>query len=75
MKRHPPGQEHPWVAVDVVVFTIDAGELLALLVKVKSGPHAGAWAFPGGLVGLGESVEEAARRELLEKTGVADIFL
>jgi len=63
------------VAVDVVVFTIDAGRLLALLVKIKTGPHAGHWAFPGGLVGLGESVEEAARRELLEKTGVSDIFL
>jgi 8-oxo-dGTP diphosphatase len=68
-------QEHPWVAVDVAVLTIEAGRLLALLIKVKAGPAAGQWAFPGGLVGLGESLEEAARRELEEKTGVTKIFL
>lgn len=73
--RKRPSQEHPWVAVDVVVFTIEAGELEALLVKIKRGPCAGQWAFPGGLVGLGESTEEAARRELSEKTGVTDIYL
>lgn len=43
--------------------------------KVKAGPHAGHWAFPGGLVGLDESLDDAARRELFEKTGVAEIFL
>lgn len=43
--------------------------------KIKKGPCAGEWAFPGGLVGLHESVEEAARRELSEKTGVTDVFL
>ena len=63
------------MAVDVVVLTIDAGVLLALLVKIKRGPCAGQWAFPGGLVGMRESLEEAARRELSEKTGVADIYL
>lgn len=68
-------QEHPWVAVDVVVLTIEARKLLALLIKVKSGPAAGMWAFPGGLVALHESLEEAARRELEEKTGVTDLFL
>ncbi|HXI01584.1 MAG TPA: NUDIX domain-containing protein [Candidatus Saccharimonadales bacterium] len=63
------------MATDVVVLTIDAGELLALLIKIKRGPCTGQWAFPGGLVGLGETTEEAARRELFEKTGVADIYL
>ncbi len=63
------------MAVDVVVFTIEGGELEALLVKIKSGPCAGQWAFPGGLVGLHESTEEAARRELSEKTGVTDLYL
>lgn len=68
-------QDHPWVAVDVVVLTIEAGVLEALLVKIKRGPYQGQWAFPGGLVGLHESTEEAARRELSEKTGVSDIYL
>ena len=74
-RRRPGAQDHPWVAVDVVVFTIDEGDLLALLIKIKSGPNAGRWAFPGGLVGIRESLEGAARRELSEKTGVADIYM
>jgi len=63
------------VAVDVVVLTLGEKGLLALCVKIKKGPCAGRWAFPGGLVGLDESIEQAALRELREKTGVADIFL
>jgi 8-oxo-dGTP diphosphatase len=63
------------VAVDVVVLTIENRQILALLVKVKTGPASGMWAFPGGLVALQESLEEAARRELEEKTGVTEIFL
>ena len=65
----------PLVAVDVVIFTIDAGELKALLVEVKSGPHAGSWAFPGGLVPVGEAPEATATRELLAQTGIGDLYL
>jgi len=42
---------------------------------VKEGPLAGMWAFPGGLVGSQESLDEAARRELHEQTSLKDIFL
>jgi 8-oxo-dGTP diphosphatase len=59
----------------VVIFSIDAGELEALLVQVKKGPFAGRWAFPGGLVPAGESLDATARRELLEKTGIRDVYL
>ena len=65
----------PTVAVDVVLFTIDAGILKALLVQVKKGAFAGRWAFPGGLVPLGEALEDTARRELREKTGIGDLYL
>lgn len=68
-------QQHPWVAVDVVIFTIDEDRLKALLVKIKGGPLAGAWAFPGGLVAVGESLEEAALRELHEKTPIRGVYL
>lgn len=70
-----PAQAHPYVAVDVVVFTIDAGELKALLVKVREGAAAGQWAFPGGLVRMDESLDDAARRELSAKTGLGGIYL
>ena len=71
----PAAQPHPYVAVDVVIFTIDAGELKALLAQVREGPFAGRWAFPGGLVEMAESLDEAARRELSAKTGIAGIYL
>lgn len=68
-------QPYPRVAVDAVLFSISEGALRALLVKIKKGPFAGRWAFPGGLVEVGESLDEAARRELYEKTGVQDLYL
>lgn len=65
----------PRVAVDVVIFTIHDGALQALLVEVKGGPFAGRWAFPGGLVPLGEAPETTATRELLAQTGIRDLYL
>jgi len=41
-----------------------------LLVKRMHEPSKGLWSIPGGLVDLGEAVEEAARREVEEETGV-----
>jgi 8-oxo-dGTP diphosphatase len=68
-------QRHPWAAVDVVIFRVDGPALEALLVKIKHGPFRGRWAFPGGLVVLGEALDEAARRELFEKTPIRDVYL
>lgn len=74
-RREVAAQRHPRVAVDAVLFTIEAGILKTLLVKIKHGPFMGQWAFPGGLVHVGESLDIAARRELYEKTGVRDLYL
>lgn len=68
-------QPHPRVAVDAVLFTIADRALKTLLVKIKKGPFIDRWAFPGGLVQVGESLDSAARRELSEKTGVQDLYL
>ena len=68
-------QHHPWAAVDVVIFRVDGHVLEALLVEIKHGPFRGRWAFPGGLVMLGESLDRAARRELEEKTPIRDVYL
>lgn len=73
--RFSLAQGHPWVAVDVVVFTLSQATLQALLVQVKDGPFAGKWAFPGGLVGAEESLDQAAERELRERTGVQEAHL
>jgi ADP-ribose pyrophosphatase YjhB (NUDIX family) len=45
-----------------------------LLVKRKYPPNEGRWSLPGGLVELGERVEEAAAREVKEETGL-DVVL
>lgn len=58
------------VTVDVVLLTIRNGLLSVLLVKRKHDPFAGRWALPGGFVRPDERLEEAARRELRDKTGV-----
>jgi 8-oxo-dGTP diphosphatase len=41
-----------------------------LLVKRAHAPSKGKYAFPGGRVEAGEGLEEAARRELAEETGL-----
>ena len=64
--------ERPSVTVDTVIFTLRANELQVLLVQRKNWPYKGMWAIPGGFIHMDESLEEAARRELAEETGVND---
>ena len=63
------------VTVDLVIFALRDAELHVLLIRRGLPPFAGSWALPGGFVRDGESLEEAARRELQEETGVRDVYL
>jgi 8-oxo-dGTP diphosphatase len=65
----------PRIAVDIVIFSVRAEELVVLLVRRRVEPFGGWWALPGGYLRAEESLEEAARRELKESTGVVDIYL
>jgi ADP-ribose pyrophosphatase len=59
--------DRPRVAVGAVVFK----EAAVLLVKRGQPPAEGYWAIPGGSVQIGETLQQAAEREILEETGVA----
>lgn len=63
MRREYP--EAPRVGVGAVVFH----EGHVLLVRRGGQPSSGRWSLPGGLVELGETTAEAARREIAEECG------
>ncbi len=71
----PSKWERPSVTVDVVILTLQDGDLKVLLIKRKHWPYEGYWAIPGGFVEMRESLEEAARRELEEETGLRDLYM
>jgi 8-oxo-dGTP diphosphatase len=72
---------------DIVVFTITSTErkgikkslpireLQVMLIHRKKWPFEGQWALPGGFAKETETVQECARRELLEETGVSGVHL
>jgi ADP-ribose pyrophosphatase YjhB (NUDIX family) len=55
---------------DIVIFTIRAQWLHVLLIKRGTEPYCGKLALPGGFVRPGESLEDTAKRELGEETGL-----
>ncbi|MFH1308187.1 MAG: NUDIX domain-containing protein [archaeon] len=67
--------ENPKVTVDLVVFTIKDNDLKVLLIKRAIEPYKGNWAIPGGFLKINETVEEAAKRELKEETGIETVYL
>ena len=69
--------EYPRAAltVDCVVFGLDDEDLKVMLIQRGLPPFEGEWALPGGFVRIEETVDEAARRELAEETGLSKVFL
>lgn len=69
MKKYSYEYPRPAVTVDVVMVTREERRRV-LLIRRKHDPFAGTWAIPGGFVDMDESLEDAARRELFEETGL-----
>ncbi|HVA81106.1 MAG TPA: NUDIX domain-containing protein, partial [Candidatus Binataceae bacterium] len=69
------GIARPKVAVDTVLFAIEGDRLKCYLVQLTAGAAARKWAFPGGLVRVGETLDEAARRELKDAASLRDLYL
>lgn len=61
-----PAPKTPLLAADCVLFDYDRR---VLLVTRGNPPFKGRYALPGGFVEVGETVEQACRRELREETG------
>ena len=66
MTTHRNDLPHPVAAIGAVVFHQGA----VLLVKRGKPPALGEWAIPGGKIHLGESLQQAAEREIREETGI-----
>lgn len=62
-REFPP---RPLVGIGAVI----VGELGVVLIKRGKPPRAGSWSLPGGAQKLGETVHQAALREIQEETGL-----
>ena len=75
----PYKYKNPCCTTDAVVFSYkdelntDLKGLKVLMVKRANHPCIGFWALPGGFIELRENLEDTARRELEEETGVKEI--
>ena len=67
----PTDIKRPKVGLGIDV--INEGKIL--LGKRKGSHGSGFWSFPGGHLGFGETVEECARRELAEETGLRAVSM
>ncbi|MFH1174404.1 MAG: NUDIX domain-containing protein [archaeon] len=65
----------PSVTVDIILFSIINEEIKVLLIRRGIPPFKGMWAIPGGFVREKEELEDAAKRELSEETGVNVSYL
>ncbi len=63
------------MTADVVIFTIQSGELKLLLVRRGEDPFSGQWALPSDHVRPEEALEQTAMRALEAQTGVSGVYL
>lgn len=61
------------IHVITAIFTVELGVTKVLLVKRKNEPYKGDWILTGGALYNNEDLEQGAKREIFEKTGITDI--
>lgn len=60
----------PALTSDCIIFSKIEDDIKVLLIERTHDPYKGFWAFPGGFVDPDETTLQAAKRELLEETGI-----
>lgn len=60
----------PALTVDCLITRTHKGKKQCLLINRKHDPYCNMWALPGGFLNIDEKLADAARRELLEETGL-----
>jgi len=65
----------PGYTADSIIFGYDGTELKVLLIKRGDNPFKDRWAIPGGFCNEGETSRQAAKRELMEETGVVHGYM
>lgn len=68
-QKHTYEYARPALTVDVAIVTRETRPRVLLIRRAKD-PFVGSWALPGGFVDENERLADAARRELVEETGV-----
>ncbi|KQM81113.1 NUDIX hydrolase [Sphingomonas sp. Leaf23] len=71
----PTAFERPSVAVDLILTSVVDGAPAVLLHRRDAPPYRDSWALPGGFVGIGESIDDAARRVLAAKARMDGAYL
>ncbi len=67
--------QNPAIAIDLVVFGYDQGQLQVLLLNRKDEPFAGRWTLPGAFLQFTETFQQTCRRILDTKLGMSDLYL
>jgi ADP-ribose pyrophosphatase YjhB (NUDIX family) len=68
-------QQPVLIAVDCIIFGYDGEQLKLLLIKRAMEPEKDKWSLMGGFIGADENLDGAAKRILLQLTGLHDVYL
>src|SRR5689334_15550749 len=74
MSRYP-NESKILLAVDCIIFGFDGNRLKILLVQRALEPEIGQWSLMGGFVKDNETIQQAAQRVLLTRTGLSNVYL
>ncbi|MBI5044494.1 MAG: NUDIX hydrolase [Candidatus Levybacteria bacterium] len=67
--------DKPAVSVQVLIFSINKGKLEIVLIKRMREPFKDYFSIPGDIITVEESLNDAAKRILYEKTGIKNVYL